>query len=84
MINYKEEELNKIMHITLPISNGSALMGSDVPNILGKVNEEENRSKITISAESKEEADQLFISTSMIPLKKPEPVVPLVPPTSKP
>jgi PhnB protein len=57
---FPEEELNKIMHITLPISNGSALMGSDVPNILGKVNEAENRSKITISAESKVEADHLF------------------------
>jgi PhnB protein len=57
---FPEEELNKIMHIALPISNGSALMGSDVPNILGTVNENENRSKITISADSKEEADRLF------------------------
>ncbi|MGI9137617.1 MAG: VOC family protein [Sediminibacterium sp.] len=57
---FPEEELNKIMHIALPISNESVLMGSDVPNILGKVNEAENRSKITISADSKEEADHLF------------------------
>ena len=35
-------------------------MGNDVPEILGKTNENENRSKIAISAESKEEADQLF------------------------
>ena len=57
---FPEEELNKIMHIALPISAGCVLMGSDVPAMLGTVNENENRSKITISAESKEEADKLF------------------------
>ena len=36
------------------------LSGSDVPNFLGIVSEEENRSKITISAESKAEAEALF------------------------
>jgi PhnB protein len=54
-----ENEANKIMHIALPIGN-STLMGNDVPEILGKTNENENRSKIAISAESKEEADKLF------------------------
>lgn len=57
---FPEEELNKIMHIALPISKECVLMGSDVPSILGKVNEQENRSKITISADSKAEADHLF------------------------
>jgi PhnB protein len=59
-IELPEKEHNKIMHITLPIGVTSVLMGSDVPDILGKVNENENRSKITISADSKEEADALF------------------------
>jgi PhnB protein len=54
-----EHEANKIMHIALPIGS-SVLMGNDVPEILGNTNENENRSKIAISAESKEEADQLF------------------------
>lgn len=54
----KEDE-NKIMHIALPIG-GNVLMGNDVPTFLGKVNENENRSKISISAASKEEADKLF------------------------
>jgi PhnB protein len=58
--SFPEHELHKIMHIALPIGNASVLMGSDVPEILGKVNENENRSKITISAASKEEADKLF------------------------
>jgi PhnB protein len=55
-----EKEENKIMHIALPIGKSNVLMANDVPEILGKVNEQENRSKISISTESKEEADQLF------------------------
>jgi len=54
-----ESEANKIMHIALPIGS-SILMANDVPEILGRTNENENRSKIVISAESKEEADKLF------------------------
>jgi PhnB protein len=54
-----EKEENKIMHIALPIGNNT-LMANDVPEILGRVNENENRSKISISTESREEADKLF------------------------
>jgi PhnB protein len=60
----KNEE-NKIMHIVLPIGKGSMLMANDVPEIMGKTNENENRSKIVISAESKEEADKLFNGLSV-------------------
>ena len=60
-----EKEENKIMHIALPIGNGSVLMGNDVPEIMGLTNENENRSKIVISAESKEEADKLFNGLSV-------------------
>ena len=55
-----EKEANKIMHIALPIGKSNVLMANDVPDFLGKVNENENRSKIAVSAESKEEADRLF------------------------
>lgn len=58
--SFPEEELNKIMHIGLRIGSSSVLTGSDVPNMLGKVSENENRSKITITSESKAEADALF------------------------
>jgi PhnB protein len=54
-----EKEANKIMHIALPIGK-NILMANDVPEIMGRVNENENRSKISISAESREEADKLF------------------------
>ena len=55
----EEHEANKIMHIALPIGK-SVLMANDVPEILGQTNENENRSKIVINTESKEEADKLF------------------------
>ena len=54
-----EKEANKIMHIALPIGK-NVLMANDVPESMGRTNENENRSKISISAESKEEADKLF------------------------
>jgi PhnB protein len=54
-----ESEANKIMHIQLPIGKNS-LMGNDVPESMGRTNENENRSKISINCESKEEADRLF------------------------
>jgi len=59
-VQFAEKEFNKIMHLALPIGSSSVLTGSDVPDILGQVNENENRSKITITPESKEEADALF------------------------
>lgn len=55
-----EKEENKIMHIVLTIGNGHMLMGNDVPEILGRTNENENRSKIVITSKSKEEADRFF------------------------
>lgn len=57
---WTESEANKIMHIALPIGKHDMLMANDVPSGLGRVDENENRSKISITAESKEEADKLF------------------------
>ena len=54
-----EKEAEKVMHIALPIGENT-LMGNDVPEFMGRVNENENRSKISISAKSREEADHLF------------------------
>lgn len=60
-----EHEGQKIMHIALPIGDGSMLMGNDVPEFMGKVSERENRSKIVIRAESREEADRIFGGLSL-------------------
>lgn len=54
-----EKDANKIMHIALPIG-GNTLMANDVPSFMGTTNENENRSKIAVSTESREEADKLF------------------------
>ncbi len=59
-----EKEKNKIMHIALPIGNNTMLIANDVPEVMGRVNENENRSKILVSTESKEEADRLFLGLS--------------------
>ncbi len=59
-----EDEANKIMYIALPIGN-NVLIANDVPSFLGRVSEDENRSKISVSAESKEEADKLFYGLSV-------------------
>lgn len=59
-----ENEANKIMHIALPIGK-NMLMANDVPEFMGRVNEKENRSKIAINTESKEEADKLFNGLSV-------------------
>src|SRR6185503_6646238 len=54
-----ENEANKIMHIALSIGK-NFLMANDVPESMGRTNENENRSKIFIMAESRDEADKLF------------------------
>ena len=54
-----EADGNKIMHVTLPIGNGSVLMGSDSNSASGDVAFGQNVS-LSINAKSKEEADKLF------------------------
>ncbi len=60
----EEKDANKIMTIALPIGKHNMLMANDVPEFMGRVNENENRSKISISAESREEADKIFSGLS--------------------
>ena len=59
------KEENKIMYIALPIGNDGVLIANDVPEFMGKVNERENRSKILINTESREEAEKLFNGLSV-------------------
>ena len=54
-----EKEANKIMRITLSIGK-NILIANDVPEAMGPVSENENRSKIAITTENKEEADRIF------------------------
>src|ERR1700744_4789273 len=55
----KKDE-DKIMTIALPIGKNNVLLANDVPEFLGRVSENENRSKIAVSADSREEAEKIF------------------------
>ena len=54
----------EMMFIQLPIGRDNMLIANNVPEEMGRVNENENRSKILVSTESKEEADRLFTDLS--------------------
>lgn len=58
-----EAEANKIMRIALPVGSNT-LIANDVPAALGPVSENENRSKIAVTTESREEADRIFTGLS--------------------
>ena len=58
-----EDEEDKIMRIVLPIG-GNNLIANDVPASMGPVSENENRSKISVSTDTREEADRIFAGLS--------------------
>jgi len=53
------EDADKIMHISLPLGNNGTLMGSDRPGHMGKTTFGDSVT-ISISAQSEDEANQLF------------------------
>jgi PhnB protein len=55
-----ETDGDKIMHVTLPISKETFLMGSDAGGEWASSINQGNNYSISISADSKEEADKLF------------------------
>jgi PhnB protein len=55
-----EADSNKLMHIALPIGKNNVLMATDFLENMGQKTEEGNRYSVSISAESREEADKLF------------------------
>ena len=59
-----EQDKNRLMHIALPIRKSNMLLGSDVLSVMGQVTENDNRNTISVSAESREEADRLFTGLS--------------------
>lgn len=54
-----EDKLEGIMHVSLPVSKETILMGSDAHPMYGPVTVGQHMS-ISVNAESKEEADKLF------------------------
>ncbi len=55
-----KEEQEKVMHIALPLGNGNMLMATDALESMGFNVTFGNNFHISIDADSKEEADQLF------------------------
>ncbi len=59
-----DEDADKIMYIGLTVGKNNVLVANDVPGFMGRVDENENRSKIHLAADSREEADQIFTGLS--------------------
>lgn len=55
-----EEDKNKVMHVSMPISETSVLMGSDTGGEWAAHYNQGNNFSISINTDSKEEADRLF------------------------
>lgn len=58
--DWSEADQERIMHVALPIGNGTVLMATDSLESLGQKLIVGNNFYIAISPESKEEADRLF------------------------
>ncbi|MGV3529780.1 MAG: VOC family protein [Flavisolibacter sp.] len=58
------EDGEKIMHISLPISNETMLMGSDTGGEWAATYQQGNNFAISVNAGSKEEADRIFAGLS--------------------
>lgn len=59
-----EADMNKIMHVSLPISKETMLMGSDVGGEWAQDLTVGNNITLSITADSREQADHLFKSLS--------------------
>lgn len=59
----QDDELDNIMHVSFPIG-GSILMGSDMPTGFGPPIVQGNNFSVSVSPNSREEADRLFGSLS--------------------
>jgi PhnB protein len=58
--NLSDEEKNRVMHVALPIGDGNTLMASDIIPSMGHKLIKGNNNYISLSPESREEAERLF------------------------
>ena len=54
-----KEDLNKVMHVSLPMGHGQVLMGSDVPSNMGET-VVGNNVQVSVAPSSSEEAKRIF------------------------
>jgi PhnB protein len=55
-----DNELNMVMHVSLPILDGTLIMGTDMLESMGHKLKEGNNVTISLEPDSKEETDRLF------------------------
>lgn len=55
-----DADKQKVMHIALPVGNQNVLMASDVIESMGQTFDRGNQFAISLSADSREEADRIF------------------------
>lgn len=60
MPSLAESELNKVMHVALPILGGTMLMATDLLESMGYTLKEGNNFTISLNPDTREEADRLF------------------------
>ncbi|WP_321296376.1 VOC family protein [Marinifilum fragile] len=59
-----EKDKNLIMHVSLPISKETVLMGSDSIEAFGPLPTQGNNFSLSLNTDSKEEADRIFAGLS--------------------
>jgi len=59
-----ENEMNAVMHVSMPILGGTLLMGTDMLESMGQKLIEGNNVTISLDTDSKEETDRLFKALS--------------------
>ena len=59
-----ETELDRIMHVALPIGDGNVLMGTDVPESMGEGFRVGDNVSLSLNTESREETDRLYAALS--------------------
>ena len=57
---FSEADLNKVMHVELPILGGTKLMGTDMLESMGHRLKEGNNVTISLNPDTKEEADRMY------------------------
>lgn len=60
MPSLSDEDKNKVMHVALPILNGTQLMGTDMLESMGHKLIEGNNVTISLNPDTKEEANRLY------------------------
>ena len=61
---FTEADLNRVMHVSLPIVGGTELMGCDMLESMGHKVVVGNNTTISLQLDSKEEADQYYAALS--------------------